>query len=56
MNIIQREKMNTLMYSLIKDAARYSFQEYLDDHGISEEDYQEIKKEWAKIGITSTYI
>jgi len=56
MNIIQKEKMNSLMYSLVKNAARSSFAEFLEGLGISDEDYKAIKEEWAKIGITSTYI
>ena len=56
MNIIQKEKMNSLMYFLVKGAARYSFTEFLEELGISDEDYKAIKEEWAKIGITSTYI
>ena len=49
-------KMNDLMYRMTKDAASYSFKEYLEDLDISESDYLEIKKEWSKIGITKTYI
>jgi len=56
MNEKQVRKMNTLMYFLIKNAARDSYQEFLDGLEISDEDYAEIKKEWAKIGITETYI
>ncbi|WP_350303600.1 hypothetical protein [Bacillus pumilus] len=34
----------TLMNGLLKEASRRSFSEFLDDRGISEEDYDEIKK------------
>ena len=56
MNDELKVKMNELMYSFTKDAARLSFVEYREDMGISDEDYEAIKKEWAKIGITSTYL
>lgn len=40
------------MYFLTKDAARYSFVEYLETHDISQEEYKEIKKIWLeKLGI-----
>ena len=51
-----KEKMNTLMYFLVKEAARSSFVEFLEEIEISDDDYEEIKKEWGKIGITRTYI
>ncbi len=51
-----KNKMNLLMYYLIKDAARDSFSEYLEGLDIDDDDYAEIKAEWAKIGITKTYI
>ena len=50
------KKMNNLIYGLTKDAARSSFADYLDNLNITEEDYTEIKKELAKIGITKTYL
>ena len=50
------EKMNTLMYFLVKGAARDSFVDFLDEMGISMEEYDEIKKEWGKIGIKKPYI
>ena len=50
------KKMNDLIYKLTKDAARSSFADYLDDLSITEEEYAEIKKELAKIGITKTYL
>ena len=56
MNDDLKVKMNELMYSFTKDAARSNFAEYREEKGISAEDYEAIKKEWAKIGITSTYL
>ena len=49
-------KMNRLVYSLTKDAARDSFKEYLEGLDITNEEYKKIKEEWEKIGITETYI
>jgi len=51
-----KKKMNTLMYHLTKNAAQWSFVEFLSSIDISEEEYSEIKKEWEKIGITNTYV
>ncbi len=51
-----KDKMNRLMYSLIKEAARGDFSEFLHDLSISDSDYEAIKAEWLKIGITKTYI
>lgn len=51
-----KDKMNTLMYFLIKEAARSSFAEFIEELGISDDDYEAIKREWEKIGITKTYI
>ena len=56
MDNIRIEKMNSLMYFLVKGAARDSFAEFLEELGIDDDDYAAIKAEWAKIGITSTYI
>jgi orotate phosphoribosyltransferase-like protein len=56
MNDELKEKMNTLMYFLTKEAARSSFVEFIEDIGISDEDYKDIKAEWKKIGITKTYV
>ena len=50
------KKMNTLMYYLIKGAASDSFAEFLEGMDISDEEYDQIKAEWAKIGITKTYV
>ncbi len=47
-----QEKMNTLMYFLIKDACRDSFTEYLEECEISMNEYKEIKKIWLeKLGV-----
>lgn len=37
------KKFETLLYFLIKDAAKYDFNEFLEEHGITEDDYREIK-------------
>lgn len=56
MNDELKAKMNDLMYRLTKHAARNSFMEFLEDEvGITEEDYEQIKEEWEKMGITRTY-
>lgn len=41
---MNNEKFGTLMYFLTKDAAKYSFIEFLEECDISEEEYGEIKK------------
>ena len=51
-----KEKMNTFMYFLTKEAAREDFAEFLEEIGITEDDYDQIKAELAKIGITKTYL
>lgn len=56
MNEQLKRQMNTLMYHLTKNAARQSFSDFLSDNGISYDEYNEIKKEWEKIGITDTYV
>ena len=56
MNDELKVKMNSLMYFLVRGAARYSFSEFLEEVGISDDEYKEIKKEWEKIGITKTYL
>lgn len=53
MNEELQKKMQRLMYFLTKNAARESFMDFLEYSDISEEDYQEIKREWKdKLGIT----
>ncbi|WHY75723.1 hypothetical protein QNH20_16525 [Neobacillus sp. WH10] len=41
---MDNKKFEKLMYFLIKDAAKYSFVEFLDESGLTEEDFEEIKK------------
>ena len=50
------DKMNNLMYCMTKEAARSSFADFLEELDISEDDYIAIKEEWAKVGITRTYL
>jgi 5-bromo-4-chloroindolyl phosphate hydrolysis protein len=38
------KKFETLMYFLLKDACKYSFSEFLEESGLAESDYEEIKK------------
>jgi hypothetical protein len=40
-------KLDTFMYALMKEARRYSFKEFIEHWGISEEEYEEIK-DWFK--------
>lgn len=47
-----QKKMQKIMYALTKNAARNSYAEFLEDWGISDDDYEEIKKVWEeKLGI-----
>ena len=47
-----QKKVQTLMYMLTKNAARNSYTEFLEDCGIDDDDYDEIKKIWQeKLGI-----
>jgi hypothetical protein len=41
-----QKKMQTLMYQLTKNAARYSYKDFLEHCSISDEEYEEIKKLW----------
>lgn len=45
MNNELKKKASGFFYSLTKDAARSSFNEYLQEHGLSDEEYEQIKKE-----------
>lgn len=48
-----QKKLQTLMYHLTKDAARYSYREFLDSCDISDEEYSQIKAIWKeRLGIT----
>lgn len=52
MNEDIQKKMQTLIYALTKNAARFSYLEFLEDYGITMEDYAEIKKVWEeKLGV-----
>jgi len=42
---MDNDKFQTFMYFLIKDAAKYSFAEFLEEAGLTEKDYDEIKTE-----------
>ena len=51
------DKMNTLMYALTKSAARTSFDEFLEDWGLTNADYEEIKSFMAEnLGGMKTYL
>jgi hypothetical protein len=53
MNEELQKKMQTIMYFLVKNAAYSSYREFRESIGISDEDYEDIKKEWKeKLGIT----
>jgi hypothetical protein len=57
MNDDLMQKANSLFYALTKDAARNSFIEYLEDAGVTQDEWQEIKSEiTSKTGIESFYI
>lgn len=46
------KKMQTIMYALTKEAARFSYKEWREEWGITNEEYVEIKKIWKeKLGI-----
>lgn len=52
MNEDLQKKMQTIMYALTKNAAETSYSEFLEEWGVSDEDYNEIKKVWAeKLGV-----
>ena len=51
------DKLNYLMYGLTKNAARTSFVDFLEDCGLSESDYSEIKHYLnANLGEVKTYL
>lgn len=53
MNEDLQKKMQSLMHSLTKEAARYSYNDFLNNLDISEDDYKLIKTEWKeKLNIT----
>ena len=46
-------KMQRLMRALTKEAARFSYADFLENLDISDEDYEAIKEEWkTKLGVT----
>lgn len=47
-----QKKMQTLMYYLTKNAARDSYAEFLEECGIDEREYEEIRNVWKeKLGV-----
>lgn len=51
------DKLNNLMYALTKHAARNSFVEFLEEWGLSEEDYTEVKAYLnSNLGEVKTYL
>ena len=51
------EKADKLMYALIKEAARHSFVEFLEEWDLSEDDYEDIKSYITeKTGIEFKYL
>jgi hypothetical protein len=53
----KQKKMQTLMYALVKNAASNSFVEFLEDRGLTYEDYEELRQEWIeKLGIEKPYL
>ena len=56
MNEDLSKKMNTLIYFLTKEAARSDFVEFLENCNVSQDEYDLIKKEWEKIGMTDVYV
>lgn len=53
---MDNKKFETFMYALLKTAARESFVDFLDDWGLTEEDYQEIKKHLTETYGIKTYL
>ena len=56
MNDDLKRKANSFFYSMVKNMARDSFSDELEYCGLTDDDWDEIKAELAKIGITDTYI
>ena len=50
-----REKMNTWLYRLTKNAANWSYKEFLKGCDISDDEYEKIKLELDKLGL-KTYV
>ncbi|WP_197261617.1 hypothetical protein [Brevibacillus laterosporus] len=54
---MNNEKFGTLFYALTKGAARDSFVEFLEYWGLTEEDYDDIKKHLMETyGIRKPYV
>ena len=53
---IDKAKFSRLMYALTKDAARSSFVEYIEDLGISEDEYHAISKYLHETYEVKTYV
>ena len=51
-----KRKANNFFYNMVKRMARESFIDELESCELTEDDWDEIKVELAKIGITNTYI
>jgi len=45
------EKLQVFMYYLTKNAANYSYADFLKDIDISEDEYEKIKEFFSKLGI-----
>lgn len=48
----QPEKLSQLIYALTKHAAKNCFVEFLEQHDITEQEYDEISEHWKENGIT----
>ncbi len=55
MNDEIKAKANTFFYNMTKRFASDSFEERLEDCGLTNDEWDVIKMELAKIGITETY-
>lgn len=53
MDIKPPEKLQVLMYALGKEAARSSFRDFLDESGITDDEYEEIKAFLHQFGVTT---
>ena len=52
-----QKKMETLMYGLTKEAARSGFIDWLEEWGLTDNDYEELKQVWKdKLGIKKPYV
>jgi hypothetical protein len=53
---VNKEAFSTLMYALTKNAARVSFVEFLENWGISEEEYDSIRDYLKETYGVRTYV